>query len=158
MKIYNTLSSKKEDFKPQSDEIKMYVCGVTPYAQCHVGHAMSYIVFDVISRYFEFLGYKVKYVQNFTDVDDKIIARSNQLGITSQELADKFIAEYFEDMDALNIKRATTYPRATQEIPEIVKVVKGLEEKGYAYEVDGNVYFRVSSFPDYGKLLPALRQ
>ncbi|MBE0415792.1 MAG: class I tRNA ligase family protein, partial [Dehalococcoidia bacterium] len=110
MKVYNTLSSRKEDFVPGGDPIKMYVCGVTPYSECHIGHAMSYIIFDVIRRYLEFRGYRVKYVQNFTDIDDKIIARANQLNISTQELTEGFIARYFADMDALNIRRADIYP------------------------------------------------
>jgi cysteinyl-tRNA synthetase len=152
MKVYNTLSGRKEDFVPQGDPIKMYVCGVTPYSECHIGHAMSYIAFDVIRRYLEFRGYRVKHVQNFTDVDDKIIARANQLGISAKELAEGFIAQYFADMDALNIKRADFYPKATEEIPKIIEVIEGLIETGHAYEVGGDVYFRVASFPQYGKL------
>ncbi len=132
--------------------VKMYVCGVTPYSDCHIGHAMSYIVFDMIRRYLEFRGYKVKYVQNFTDIDDKIIDRAHQAGIAPRELADRFIAQYFVDMDVLNIKRADVYPKATEEIPKIVEVVQGLIDKGHAYEVEGNVYFRVKSAPGYGKL------
>ena len=130
----------------------MYVCGITPYDSCHIGHAMSYIIFDVVRRYLEFRGYKVKHVQNFTDIDDKIIARANALGIPAEELAEKFIKEYFEDMDALNIKRADIYPRASEEIPDIIRMVQGLIEKGHAYEVSGNVYFRVRSTDSYGKL------
>ncbi len=152
MKIYNTLSGRKEDFIPQSDTVKMYVCGVTPYAPSHLGHAMSYIVFDTIRRYLEFRGYKVKYVQNFTDIDDKIIARANESGISARELAQKFIDQYFADMDALNIKRADVYPRATEEIPKMLEVIEGLIRKGHAYEAGGDVYFRVKSDPDYGKL------
>ena len=152
IKIYNTLSGQKEDFVPQDDTVKMYVCGVTPYAPCHLGHAMSYIVFDTIKRYLEFRGYKVKCVQNFTDIDDKIIAQANELGIRSQELAEGFITQYFTDMDALNIKRADVYPRATQEIPKIIEVIEGLIQKGHAYQVNGDVYFRVTSDSDYGKL------
>jgi cysteinyl-tRNA synthetase len=152
MKIYNTLSSRKEDFIPQSDTVKMYVCGVTPYAPSHLGHAMSYIVFDTIRRYLEFRGYKVKYVQNFTDIDDKIIARANESGIPPQDLAQGFIEQYFANMDTLNIKRADIYPRATEEIPKMIEVIQGLIQKGHAYEVRGDVYFRVQSDPDYGKL------
>ena len=152
MKVFNTLSGQKEDFQPQGDAVRMYVCGVTPYSQCHIGHAMCYINFDVIRRYLEFRGYKVKYVQNFTDVDDKIIGRANELGIPTRELAEKNIARYFEDMDALNIKRADIYPMATDEIPKIIEVVQGLVDRGHAYETDGDVYFRVKSDPDYGKL------
>jgi len=152
MKIYNTLSGRKEDFSPHDRMVKMYVCGVTPYAPSHLGHAMSYIVFDTIRRYLEFRGYKVKYVQNFTDIDDKIIARANESGISAKELAQKFIDQYFADMDALNIKRADIYPRATDEIPKMLEVIKGLIQKGHAYESGGDVYFRVNSDPDYGKL------
>ncbi|MCX5995985.1 MAG: cysteine--tRNA ligase [Chloroflexi bacterium] len=152
MKIYNTLSSRKEDFIPQEDTVKMYVCGVTPYAPSHLGHAMSYIVFDTIRRYLEFRGYKVKYVQNFTDIDDKIIARSNESGISSKELAQRFIDQYFTDMDALNIKRADKYPKATEEIPKIIEVITGLLKNGHAYQAGGDVYFRVTSDPNYGKL------
>ena len=152
MKVYNTLSGQKEEFLPQGNEIKMYVCGVTPYDNSHIGHAMSYIVFDVIRRYLRFRGYKVKYVQNITDIDDKIISRANKLGIPASELAGKFTDSYFEDMDALNIVRADIYPRATGEIPKIIEVVQGLIDKGYAYPAQGSVYFRVRSVPDYGKL------
>lgn len=152
MKVYNTLSGQKDEFLPQGDEVKMYVCGVTPYADCHIGHGMSYIIFDVIWRYLQFRGYKVKYVQNITDIDDKIIDRANQLGISIGELAGKFTTRYFEDMDALNISRADIYPKATEEIPKIIEVIQGLVDKGYAYPAGGSVYFRVKNVPDYGKL------
>ncbi|GAJ21711.1 unnamed protein product, partial [marine sediment metagenome] len=124
----------------------------TPYADCHIGHGMSYIIFDVIQRYLQFRGYKVKYVQNITDIDDKIIDRANQLGIATGELAGKFTTRYFEDMDALNISRADIYPKATEEIPKIIEVIQGLVDKGYAYPAGGSVYFRVRNVPDYGKL------
>ena len=152
MKVFNTLSGRKEEFRPEGETVTMYVCGVTVYDDCHIGHAMSYVVFDVIRRYLEFKGYKVKYVQNFTDIDDKIINRAQQLGMPALELAEKYISEYFRDMDALNVKRADVYPRATEEIPKIIEVIQGLITKGYAYESGGSVYFRVRSFPDYGKL------
>ena len=152
MKIYNTLSGKKEEFTPVGDPVKMYVCGVTPYSECHIGHAMSYILFDVIRRYLEYRGYKVKHIQNFTDIDDKLIARSNQTGTSVKELAEGFIAEYFKDMDALNVRRVDVYPRATEEIPDIIEVISGLVDKGHAYAVGGDVYFRVNSFPEYGKM------
>jgi len=152
MKVYNTLSRQKEDFSPQGDEVKMYVCGVTPYADCHIGHAMSYIIFDVIKRYLQFRGYKVKYVQNITDIDDKIIDRANKLGIAPSELAEKYTNSYFDDMDALNIRRADIYPKATEEIPKIIEVIQGLIDKEYAYSAQGSVYFRVRSVADYGKL------
>ncbi|MGD0856564.1 MAG: cysteine--tRNA ligase [Dehalococcoidia bacterium] len=152
MKIFNTLSGQKEEFIPQDNEVKMYVCGVTVYDVCHFGHALCYVSFDVIRRYLEYKGYKVKYVQNFTDIDDKIINRSNERGIPWKDLVEKYIAEYFLDMDALNIKRATIYPRATEEIPMIIDVVKTLVEKGHAYVSEGSVYFSVKSYPSYGKL------
>ena len=152
MRIYSTLSGREEEFLPQSEVVRMYVCGVTPYAECHLGHAMSYMVFDVVRRYLEFRGYKVKHVQNFTDIDDKIINQAREQGISSAEVAERFIAQYFADMDMLNIKRAHVYPRATEEIPKIIEVIKGLIDKGHAYEAEGDVYFRVSSNQDYGKL------
>jgi len=152
MKIFNTLSGQKEDFHPQKEVVTMYVCGITTYDECHIGHAMSYIVFDVIKRYLKFKGYKVKHVQNFTDIDDKVIERANQLGMPPSELVNKFIEQYFADMDALNIERADVYPRATEEILQITEVIRGLLVKGNAYESEGSVYFRVRSFPAYGKL------
>lgn len=152
MKVFNTLSGQKEEFLPQGDEVKMYVCGVTPYSDAHLGHAMSYIIFDAIRRYLQFRGYKVKYVQNITDIDDKIIDRANKLGVSIRELAEKYTDSYFEDMDALNIGRADIYPRATEEIPKIIEVIQGLIDKGYAYSAKGSVYFRVRNVPDYGKL------
>ncbi len=152
MKVFNTLSGQKEEFLPQGDEVKMYVCGITPYDEAHLGHAMSYIIFDVIRRYLQFRGYKVKYVQNITDIDDKIINRANILGISTGELAKKFTDSYFADIDALNIGQADIYPRATEEIPKIIEVIQGLVDKGYAYPAGGSVYFRVRNVPDYGKL------
>jgi len=152
MKVYNTLSGQKEEFLPRDDVVKMYVCGITPYDDSHIGHAMSYIIFDVIQRYLQFKGYKVKYVQNITDIDDKLIGRADRLGISVSELAKKFTDSYFEDMDALNIGRADIYPRATEEISKIIEVIQGLIEKGHAYTAAGSVYFRVNSIPDYGKL------
>jgi len=152
MRVYNTLSGQKEEFLPQGDEVKMYVCGVTPYADSHLGHAMSYIIFDVIRRYLKFRGYKVKYVQNITDIDDKIIDRAKQLGITTGELAARYADSFHEDMAALNILPPDEEPRATEMISEIIGVVGGLVDKGYAYPVGGSVYFRVKKVPDYGKL------
>jgi len=152
MKVTNTLTKQKEEFYPRNNVVNMYVCGVTTYDDCHIGHAMSYIVFDVIRRYLEFKGYEVKYVQNFTDIDDKIINRAKEVEMPAQELANKYILRYFEDMDALNIKRAHFYPKATEEIPKIIEIIRSLVEKGHAYESKGSVYFRVKSFPDYGKL------
>ncbi len=156
MKVYSTLSARKEDFVPYGDgcggSVKMYVCGVNPYADAHIGHGMSYVVFDVVRRYLEFRGYKVKHVENVTDVEDNIIATANRLGITVKELTEKYTARYLEDMDALNILRAHVYPRATGEIAKIIEVVSGLIDKGYAYASGGDVNFRVTRMPDYGKL------
>ena len=152
MKVFNTLTGQKEGFRPRGEVVTMYVCGVTVYDETHVGHAMSYIIFDVIKRYLQFRGYSVKHVQNFTDIDDKIIDRANQLGIPPLELADTYIARYFADMSALNIQPADVYPKATEEVPAVIEIIEGLLAKGHAYEADGSVYFRVRSFPDYGKL------
>ncbi len=152
MKVFNTLSGQKEDFHARGEVVTMYVCGITAYDECHIGHAMSYIIFDVIKRYLRFKGYKVKHVQNFTDIEDKIIERANQLGVLPSELANKYIDQYFIDMDALNIERADVYPKATEEIPKIIEMIQGLLNKGHAYESGGSVYFRVRSFPSYGKL------
>jgi len=153
MKIYNTLSRKKEEFKPQvKGVVKMYVCGVTPYSDAHIGHAMSYINFDVIRRYLVFKGHKVSYVQNITDIDDKIITRAGSRGITTKELAEEYTASFKRDMEALNVLPPDITPKATEEIDKILEVVKGLVDKDYAYESGGSVYFRVSKMADYGKL------
>ena len=152
MKVFNTLSGQKEVFTPQGDVVKMYVCGVTPYSEAHIGHAMSYISFDVMRRYLEFGGYKVKYVQNITDIDDKIIQRANKLAISPGGLAEKYTASFFEDMASLNVAPADIYPRATREIPKIIEVIQGLVDRGYAYAAKGSVYFRVREAADYGQL------
>jgi len=152
MKIFNTLTGQKEDFHDRNGVVTMYVCGITAYDKCHVGHAMTYIIFDVIRRYLRFKGYKVKYVQNFTDIDDKIIDRANQLGIPASELARQYVDLYFADMDALNVQRADIYPKASEEMPKVIEIIQGLLVKGYAYESEGSVYFRVRNFHDYGKL------
>ena len=152
MKLYNTLSGSKEDFAPAEGAVKMYVCGVTPYDSSHLGHAMSYIIFDVLRRYLEYRGYEVRHVQNYTDIDDRIIARANQLGIPTQELTERLIAEYASEMEALNVLPAHVYPRATEEIPNMIEMISTLMAKGYAYVADGDVYFRVSAKKDYGKL------
>jgi cysteinyl-tRNA synthetase len=152
MKVYNTLSARKEDFQPQGDEVRIYVCGVTTYDDCHIGHAMSYIIFDVIRRYLQYRGYKLKYVQNITDIDDKIIDRANKLGVATGDLTAKYIDSLHEDMEALNIMPPDVEPRATEVIPDMIEVVKGLVDKGYAYPAGGSVYFRVRNVPDYGKL------
>ncbi len=152
MKVFNTLTGQKEDFHPRSGVVSMYVCGITAYDESHIGHAMTYIIFDVIKRYLGFKGYKVKHVQNFTDIDDKIIDRANQSGLPPAELAIKYTDQYFANMDALNVERADVYPRATEEIPKVIEIIQGLLAKGYAYESEGSVYFRVRNFSDYGKL------
>jgi cysteinyl-tRNA synthetase len=152
MKVFNTLSGQKEDFYPRGDIVTMYTCGVTTYDESHIGHAMAYIIYDVIKRYLKFRGYKVKHVQNFTDIDNKIIERANQLGVPPADLARKYSDEYLANMAALNVEPADIYPRATEEIPKIIKIIQRLVAKGCAYEFDGSVYFRVRNFPDYGKL------
>jgi cysteinyl-tRNA synthetase len=152
MKITDTLTGKKEDFKPRGDTVMMYVCGVTPYDESHLGHAMSYIIFDVIRRYLKYRWYSVKCVQNVTDIEDKIINRANRLGIPARELAENYTRRFFEDMNALNVLPADLNPRATEEIPKIIELVDGLISKGFAYAVAGSVYFRVSKVSDYGKL------
>jgi cysteinyl-tRNA synthetase len=153
LRVHNTLSRTKEEFVPLKDkDVLMYVCGPNVYGPCHVGHAMSYLVFDVIKRYLEYRGYRVKHVQNFTDIEDRIIETAKSQGVTVNDLAEKYMARFLTEMDALNIKRATHYPRATGVIPKIQEMVQGLIEKGHAYQVDGDVYFRISSDPDYGKL------
>ncbi len=152
MKLSDTLTGGKRDFVPAGDTVRMYVCGITPYAPAHVGHAMSYIVFDVLHRYLEFSGYDVLYVQNFTDIDDKLIARAAAESTTVQALADRHIAEYFEDMAALNVLNADVYPRATEEVPQIIELISKLLDTGFAYASRGDVYFRVRNAPAYGKL------
>jgi cysteinyl-tRNA synthetase len=152
MKISDTLSGKKKEFKPIGKVVTMYVCGINPYADSHIGHAMSYIIFDVVRRYLEFRGYKVKHVENVTDVEDNIINHANRLGITVKELTEKYTQRYFEDMDALNILRPHYTPKATETIPEIINMTQGLIDKGFGYAVGGNVYFRVGKLSDYGKL------
>jgi cysteinyl-tRNA synthetase len=152
MKLSDTLSGEKREFEPAGDVVSIYVCGVTPYSASHVGHAMSYIVFDVLHRYLEFRGYKVRRVQNFTDIDDKLIARAAEHGSTVEELAGQYIDEYFEDMDALNVRKADEYPRATREVPKIIEMIAGLIDKGFAYPSNGDVYFRVTKDSSYGKL------
>ena len=152
MQIYNTRTRTKEEFVPLGDPVKMYVCGITPYSASHVGHAMSYITFDVVRRYLEWRGYNVLHIQNFTDVDDKIIDRSASIGSSPKDLAEGLIQDYLDEMDALNIKRAHIYPRATEEIAKILEMTQGLVENGSAYAVEGDVYYRISSYADYGKL------
>jgi cysteinyl-tRNA synthetase len=152
MKIFNSLSGKKEEFVPTGDEVKMYVCGINPYDDAHIGHALSYIFFDVVRRYLEYRGYRVKHVQNITDIEDNIIAHANERGITVQELTQKYVERFDEDMADLNVQPAHVYPRAMSEIDKMLEIVQGLVDKGFAYAVGGNVYFRVRNMPDYGKL------
>jgi cysteinyl-tRNA synthetase len=152
MKIFNSLSGKKEEFVPIGDEVKMYVCGINPYDDAHIGHALSYIFFDIVRRYLEYRGYKVRHVQNITDIEDNIIAHANERGITVQELTQKYVERFDEDMAALNVQPAHVYPRAMSEIDKMLEIVQGLIDKGFAYAVGGNVYFRVRNMPDYGKL------
>lgn len=153
MKLYNTMTRKKEEFVPlHENEVRMYCCGPTVYNYFHIGNARPFIIFDTFRRYLEYKGYKVTYVQNFTDIDDKMIQKANEEGITVAELAERFIEEYFKDADALGIKRASYHPRATDHIEDIIQFIEKLIEKGYAYEVDGDVYFDTTAYEDYGKL------
>ena len=153
IRIYNTLSNQKESFEPlQPGRVYMYVCGITAYDLCHVGHARSAIVFDVIYRYLEYRGFEVVCVRNFTDIDDKIIKRAQEEGAESHVIAERYIQAFYEDMDKLGVARPNYEPRATQFIPEMIKLIEILIEKGYGYQVDGNVYFAVEKFSDYGKL------
>ncbi len=152
MKIYNSLTRKKEDFTATNNSVNMYVCGVTTYDKPHIGHAMSYIIFDTLHRYLEYVGFTVNRVQNFTDIDDKIIDRANKDSLDSNQVSEKNIKAYFDVMDKLNIKRANHYPRATNEIKEIIDIISNLIEREYAYESGGSVYFSVKKYEDYGKL------
>ena len=153
IRIYNTLTQKLEEFHPiEEDKVSMYVCGPTVYNYIHIGNARSIVAFDVIRRYFEYRGYDVHFVSNFTDVDDKIIKAAKEEEMTTVELADKYIEAYFEDTEALNVKRADHHPRVKDYIPEIISFIEDLVEKEYDYEVDGNVYYRTRAFEDYGKL------
>ena len=152
MKLYNTMSRRLEEFTPAGDEVTIYVCGVTPYDRAHLGHAMSYIIFDIVRRYLEFHGFKVKHVQNYTDIDDRIISRANSLGQPFDQLAARYMEEFDEEIRELNITPAHVFPRATQEISTIIEMIEGLVAKGNAYRANGDVYFRVRSKDDYGKL------
>ncbi len=168
LRIYSTLSQEKEEFEPLNpSEVKMYVCGITPYDETHLGHGRAYITFDVIQRYLKELGYKVKYVQNITDIDDKIIRKSKITNNKQQtanntkdpnikqkckEITDKYTKAYFDVMEKLNVEKADVYPKATDNIKGMIEWVKGLLEKGFAYEIDGDVYFSVDKFKNYGAL------
>jgi cysteinyl-tRNA synthetase len=160
LRLYNTLSGRVEEFKPRNDnQVLMYVCGITPYAESHLGHAMSYIIFDTLRRYLEYRGYQVRHVQNYTDIDDKLIARAESEGRSVQEIADEYSSQFAEAIRDLNVLPAHEYPRATQEIPAIIEMIEGLIEKGYAYvgppkgaDEASDVYYRVEKKADYGKL------
>lgn len=159
MRLYNTLSATVEEFVPQGDTVLMYVCGITPYSDSHLGHAMSYIIFDTLRRYLEFRGYRVKHVQNYTDIDDKLIARAEREGVPMERIAERYIEDYERGIADLNILPAHVYPRATQEVPGIIEMIEGLIAKGFAYvgprrggTGSQDVYYRVEKKADYGKL------
>jgi cysteinyl-tRNA synthetase len=158
IRLTNTLTRQVEDFTPAGDTVTMYVCGVTPYDASHIGHAMSYVVFDVVKRYLTWKGFAVKHVQNFTDIDDRIIERANRLKMSTDELVEKYITMYCDDMRDLNVIPPDVYPYATREVPEMIEIISGLIEKGFAYEAPSqqsewsDVYYRVSAKKDYGKL------
>ncbi len=153
MKIFNTMTRRKEEFVPVDEkQVRIYACGPTVYNYIHIGNARPLCVFDVLRRYMQYRGYNVKFVQNFTDVDDKIINRANEEGLTFEEVSEKYIKEFWTDAHGLNFKDADVHPKATENIEEIIEIIKTLEEKGYAYAVDGDVYFRTLKFNGYGKL------
>lgn len=153
MKVYNTLTRRKDEFQPiREGKVGIYVCGPTVYDYIHIGNARPMIVFDTLRRYLEYRGYEVNYVSNFTDVDDKIIRRANEEGVDSKVISERYIKECKKDMEGLNVRPATVHPKATEEIPDMIEMIKTLIEKGHAYEVNGTVYFRTRSFAEYGKL------
>jgi cysteinyl-tRNA synthetase len=158
IRFTNTLTRNVEEFHPGGDLVTMYVCGITPYDASHIGHAMSYVVFDVLKRYLTWRGFTVRHVQNFTDIDDRIIERANRMKVGTDELVEKFIQQYLDDMRDLNVQPADEYPRATREVPEMIEIIARLVENGYAYEAASemsewsDVYYRVSAKTDYGKL------
>ncbi len=152
MKLYNTLTSQSEQLTPQGDVVTIYVCGITPYSPAHVGHAMRSVVFDVLRRYLEYRGHRVRHIENFTDIDDKMIDGAAREGVSVSDLAEANISSYLTEMDRLNVLRAHQYPRATGEIGKIIEMIEGLTERGYAYSAGGDVYFRVRADDDYGKL------
>jgi len=153
LRVFNTIGGKKEEFVPiNPGEVRMYVCGVTVYDMCHIGHARAYVAFDVIVRYLRYKGYRVKYVRNFTDVDDKIIKRANELSMRPEDVANRYIQEFYTDMESLNVMKADIEPRVTEHINDIIEMIKKIIDNGYAYVSGGDVYFSVESFPGYGKL------
>ena len=152
MKLFDSRIGTKRDFTPLGEEVKMYVCGPNLYGPCHVGHALSFVFFDVLRRYLEYSGYRVLHVQNFTDIEDRIIQEANSQGRVIGDLAEYYIQRFLKEMDQLNIQRAHYYPRATENIEHMVKIIETLIDKGYAYEIEGDVYFRVRSFSNYGQL------
>lgn len=153
MKLFNSLTMQKEEFVPiEAGKVRMYACGPTVYNYIHVGNARPLIMFDVLRRYLEYRGYEVKFVQNFTDVDDKIIRRANEEGISSNAVSEKYIEEYYKDCHGLGVREATIHPKATENIEQIISMVESLIQRGYAYETNGDVYYRTTKFGDYGKL------
>ena len=153
MRIFNTLTRQKDEFVPINEgEVKMYACGPTVYNFIHIGNARPLCVFDVVRRFLEYRGYNVKFVQNFTDIDDKIIKRANEENLTYKQVSEKYIKEFWTDAHGLNIREATVHPKATENIDEIINIIKTLEDKGYAYAVNGDVYFSTKKFDEYGKL------
>ena len=153
MKIFNTLTRQKEELKTiEEGKVKIYACGPTVYNYIHIGNARPLCVFDILRRYLEYRGYEVRFVQNFTDIDDKIIKRANEEGVTYKDISEKYIEEFWKDAKGLNVREATVHPKATENIDEIINIISTLVEKGYAYEADGDVYFSPKKFPEYGKL------
>ena len=153
MKVFNTLTRKKEEFQPvEPGKVRMYVCGPTVYNYIHIGNARPMIVFDTVRRYLEYKGYDVNYVSNFTDVDDKIIKKANEEGVSADVISERYIKECKKDMAAMNVMPATTHPKATEEIQGMIDMISTMIEKGYAYNANGTVYFRTKAFSDYGKL------
>ena len=151
LKIYNSLAREKEEFKPvEQGKVKMYVCGMTVYSDAHIGHARTYFAFDVIRRYFEYKGYEVTYVQNITDVDDKIIAAANKEGVDALEYSKRYADRCFGDLDKLGIRRADLYPKASETISDMIKLTKKIIDNGFGYESEGDVYFSVEKFKEYG--------
>ena len=151
--LYNSLTRRKELFEPiEPGKVRMYCCGVTVYDYCHLGHARSYIVWDTVRRYLQWRGFDVRYVQNFTDIDDKILNRAREQGVSPRGIADRYTQTYFEDMARLNILEADEYPRATHTLDGIKRLIHELEQKGFAYAADGDVYYKVRQFSEYGKL------